>query len=254
MIDLSRRLVQTEILDHLDPADPRAQQSRKDLQKLNFIMGHNNYWRRFFGRLSMDASIPWRCCEVGCGDGSLTRHILSCAGLKWPQGSEWHLLDRSPALLPSLHPLCASHGCALHVIQDDLQHWIQNSPHIPHNRFHLVFMNLFLHHFSDHTIQNIWRGLSSITDFIICMEPARSRLAWIAAQACGLIGCNSVTRHDAPISVQAGFRQYELTQLWRMAIPDSQSWTTQDMPVGLFSHVFLAHRNIVPHPVGMDQL
>jgi hypothetical protein len=54
----------------------------------------------------------------------------------------------------------------------------------------------------------------------------------------GLIGCNDVTRHDAIVSVRAGFRNQELTGLW----PDRAVWTLQEHAYGLFSHYFVAIR------------
>jgi len=53
-----------------------------------------------------------------------------------------------------------------------------------------------------------------------------------------LIGCNRVTRHDAPISVRAGFTGQELSQLW----PAGQGWLLEERPAGWFSHLFIAQR------------
>jgi hypothetical protein len=53
-----------------------------------------------------------------------------------------------------------------------------------------------------------------------------------------MIGCNSVTQHDAPISVRAGFSGDELSALW----PDKQNWWLTEQRVGAFSHLFIARR------------
>jgi hypothetical protein len=53
-----------------------------------------------------------------------------------------------------------------------------------------------------------------------------------------LIGCNGVTRHDADVSVRAGFRARELTDLW----PAAGDWHLREAPCGLFSHNFLASK------------
>jgi hypothetical protein len=64
-----------------------------------------------------------------------------------------------------------------------------------------------------------------------------------AAALLGVIGCNRVTRHDAKISVRAGFAENELSALW----PLDQGWRLRERQAGLFSHCFVAQR--IPGPV-----
>src|SRR5204862_7799085 len=59
--------------------------------------------------------------------------------------------------------------------------------------------------------------------FIAC-EPRRSRLSWLSSCLVGLAGCNAVTRHDAKVSVRAGFKGNELSQLWNSA----SNWFLRD--------------------------
>jgi hypothetical protein len=52
------------------------------------------------------------------------------------------------------------------------------------------------------------------------------------------IGCGPVTRHDARLSIQAGFAGNELSELW----PEKQGWRLSEQPAGWFSHLFIARR------------
>jgi hypothetical protein len=54
----------------------------------------------------------------------------------------------------------------------------------------------------------------------------------------GFIGCNDVSRHDAKISVRAGFAENDLSALW----PADEGWRLMERPAGLFSHCFMAQR------------
>jgi len=54
----------------------------------------------------------------------------------------------------------------------------------------------------------------------------------------GLMGCNAVTRHDARVSVRAGFRDDELSRLW-----PSGGWTLEERGAPPFSHLFVARRD-----------
>jgi hypothetical protein len=50
------------------------------------------------------------------------------------------------------------------------------------------------------------------------------------------IGCNSVTRHDARVSVRAGFRDQELSALW----PAQSGFELAEFSGGYASHLFVA--------------
>ena len=84
-------------------------------------------------------------------------------------------------------------------------------------------------------------AIGAAADTFVCCEPRRARLALVGSRLLGLIGCNAVTRHDALISVHAGFRGTELSDAWRAACGDG--WTLEERAAGPFSHVFGATRH-----------
>jgi hypothetical protein len=84
----------------------------------------------------------------------------------------------------------------------------------------------------------LFRGIAEVTETFIALEPRRSRLALTFSQQIWAIGCNRVSRHDAPVSVRAGFAGKELSLLW----PRMGNWSLEERPVGLFSHLFMARR------------
>jgi hypothetical protein len=77
------------------------------------------------------------------------------------------------------------------------------------------------------------------TRVLIACEPRRSGSALLASHLLGLAGCNDVTRHDAVVSVRAGFKARELSALW----PERSGWTLRERACGLFSHGFVATRS-----------
>jgi len=60
----------------------------------------------------------------------------------------------------------------------------------------LMLANLFLHHFPDELLGPVAIGGIENELFIAC-EPRRSPLALAASRCLRLIGCNSITQHDA---------------------------------------------------------
>ena len=80
--------------------------------------------------------------------------------------------------------------------------------------------------------------LATRTALFLATEPRRSGFALAASRLLGLVGCNAVTRHDAIVSVRAGFRDAELSALW----PRQDVWRLREGGAGLFSHYLLARR------------
>ena len=100
-----------------------------------------------------------------------------------------------------------------------------------------VFQQLFLHHFEPGRLACLLALVAKRTRFFVACEPRRSGTALLGSRLLGLVGCNDVTRHDAVVSVRAGFRDREISALWPVG-----GWDTEESPRGLFSHCFIARR------------
>jgi hypothetical protein len=102
----------------------------------------------------------------------------------------------------------------------------------------LIIANLFLHHFADEPLKNLFQSLATRTPLFAAAEPRRGLPAKIGSLLLGVLGCHPVTQHDARVSVEAGFRGQELCTLW----PSPSSWNFQERSIGLFTHFFSAER------------
>jgi hypothetical protein len=102
----------------------------------------------------------------------------------------------------------------------------------------IVIANLFLHHFEGARLSELLGKISSQTKLFIAVEPRRFAFASLVRSLLWLIGCNEVTRHDAVISIRAGFTGVEISALW----PDKENWQLTERRSGIFSHLFIARR------------
>ena len=68
----------------------------------------------------------------------------------------------------------------------------------------VVVANLFLHHFAADRLEVLLRGIARRSSFFVAVEPRRSWLALAFSRLVGVIGCNAVTRHDAPVASAPG--------------------------------------------------
>jgi hypothetical protein len=103
----------------------------------------------------------------------------------------------------------------------------------------VMFANLFLHHFPNQSLSALLRLTAVRTNLFIACEPRRSPFALTASRLLWLVGCNAITRHDAPVSVRAGFVGHELSALW----PADNKWEVREQPAGLWGHCFMAKRH-----------
>jgi len=235
-----QRVVEPEWLDELAAADPRAHHARRDLRKLNIIMGHASgiaaHFRQHWlsGTIGMNAGKPLRIVELGSGDGALMLRIgqkqarsLGPATLK--------LIDRQGVTSKSTISRLAARGWNAENVQADVFDWLSEST----NYADIIFCNLFLHHFEAEPLSRMLSLIRQRTRTFIAFEPRRTRFASASCRLLRVIGCNDVTRHDAVVSVAAGFKGLELSGVWG----SENGWRLEEHACHLFSHVFLATKD-----------
>jgi len=183
------RILEAELLDHLDPADPGAVRSRLDLRLLDLFLGNSRWILRSLGRFR---DRPYPMVELGAGEGLLCRKIHEAR----PQ-SEITGLDRiaRPGDLP---PSIA---------------WVSGDflETLPTVEAEVCYGSLILHHLDAAVLRLLGWEFRRFS-LVLFSEPYRSmvplRMAGLASPFVG-----KITRHDMPASIRAGFRKGELAGL-----------------------------------------
>jgi hypothetical protein len=239
------RVVTAETLDELDPADPAARHSRRDLVRVHRAMGTRSIvlrgWRALVS--TQRAGAPLRILELGAGDGSLLLGVARALAPRWPQ-VELSLMDRQDIVTPATLAGFAEVGWSARVQRADVLAWAARTPDaaqcLPAPRWDLISTALFLHHFDGGELDLLLAAAAARCDRFFACEPHRSWLALAGSHLVGAIGANAVTRQDAVLSVRAGFRGCEIAARWPQT---GQQWQTWESAAGLFSHCFSARRN-----------
>lgn len=233
-----RRVLQRELLDELPPTDPRAVGSRADLRRLNSIMGHQRILSRALRNHlpgSFYGSRRLRLTELGAGDGTLLLGLAkrwSALGIT----ARVTLVDQQDLVSAETLQSFTALNWSVDRVRADVFEWMDGvSPTAD-----LVLANLFLHHFSESQLRALMSLIAVKSDLLLACEPCRSPLAAIGSRLLWLLGCNSVTQHDAVVSVNAGFVDLELSALW----PRGSQWNLSEYSAGLFSHCFIAKKNV----------
>jgi hypothetical protein len=226
------RLVEPEWLDVLPPEDPSARRSRRDLRRVNRMMFNDLYMACWLRRVC-GGTPPRVLAELGAGDATFMLRVARRLVREWP-GVRVLLLDRQNIVAADTLAAFRDLGWHPEVVTADVMHWAQAGS----DPIDLVMANLFLHHFGDDELRRLFAQLARRTRYLVATEPRRARLAWYGSHLLGLLGCNRVTRHDAAISVRAGFNGDELSALW---LPFG--WRLQELSLPPFSHGFIAARD-----------
>lgn len=236
------RVVRREILDDLPPGDARAIRSRRDLQRVNRVMGSCGILVRALRKgLTSAAQHPQlRILELGAGDGTLALRIATRLATSWPV-AELTLLDRQDLVSEATGTAFARLRWTLRPLTADVLDWARApTQRHPADRWDVILANLFLHHFREDGLRELLSAVSNRCNIFVACEPRRSLPALIGSQLSYALGVSADTRHDAIVSVQAGFRGDELSRLW----PASRThWSVTESPAGLFSHLFAAARD-----------
>jgi hypothetical protein len=228
---MNRRQIQPEILDDLAVDDPLAIQSRRDLRKVNAVMGHTGMMTR---ALRAAPSPLRRLVELGSGDGTFLLKVIQRLGRQ--TGMRAVLVDRRPSVSAATLDGFKASGWTIDICESDVFEWLCQ-PRA--ETADVTIANLFLHHFREGELANLLNLAAEQTRRFIACEPRRSRTALAATSLLPLLGCNDVTLHDARVSVRAGFRDREVSALW----PPDAGWQLSERQRGLFTHAFVAARD-----------
>lgn len=206
---MPRRLT-PELLDSLPADAPEARHSRRDLVRINRIMGNHAWFAR---TLPANRHPGEAVLEIGAGDGALARRLAADAldltppPPDWPSDARWHRADLR-----------------------NFEAW---------SDYPVVIGNLILHHFEDAELARLGARLRRHARVLIFNETRRSRrFLWIWRIAAPLGGANHITRHDGRVSIEAGFAGNELPALLGLD-PAQWQWRIETSGLGAYRLVAL---------------
>ncbi len=250
------RLIQPELLDELPPDDPRARWSRRDLRRVNAWMRNASIMARAL-QAAANGATPKQIIDLGAGDGHFLLHVARVIARNGAPVSDparrdhkktrrigdrrfaaWGgvkavLLDRQKSVTAPTLASFAPLGWRADVVTADVFDWLPGATGLD-----AVVTNLFLHHFEDAQLVELFRAVAGRARLFVAIEPRRASWPLCCSRLLWAIGCNAVTRHDAAVSVRAGFSGSELSALW----PVDKDWQLTERRTGFFSHLFVARR------------
>jgi hypothetical protein len=223
---VSARVLTPEILDFLAPDDPRAICSRRDLLRINVAMRQS----AIMADALAGVPAPKVLADLGGGDGRFLLGVARRLARRWP-GVHAVILDQHDIVSAETRAGFAALGWDCEVLRGDI---FESLPRLQPD---IVTANLFLHHLDEAALTRLLAAVAARTRTFVACEPRRGHFALLGARLVGMLGANDVTRHDAVVSVRAGFLGYDLSVLW----PQGSPWRLHENSVLPFTHVFKAH-------------
>src|ERR1700761_6046577 len=219
------RVLTSEILDILSPDDPRAVRSRRDLMLINAVMCQSTIMAE---ALSAFAA-PRLIADLGGGDGRFMLRVARRLAKHWP-GVTVMVADRRAIVGTETRACFTRLGWRCENLTGDVRETL------PLIKPDIVTANLFLHHLDDAALAELLGLVARQAKGFVACEPRRSAFALLGARMVFALGANDVTRHDAVVSVRAGFSGRELSHLW----PRDAGWRLGEHGVLPFTHLFHA--------------
>lgn len=204
------------------------------MRRVNRVMGTRSLLLRALDKAA--PTPPRRLIELGAGDGTMMLRLAQSRSRQWPKSSVT-MLDLQPVIGAGTLSAIRNLGWSVEVIEADVLDWIARPAA---DREATIFTNLFVHHFEGDRLARLLAGIAERSRSFVCCEPRRTAVTLAGSHLLGLIGCNEVTRHDAVLSVHAGFRDRELSSLWDETC--GGGWRLEESAAGPFSHLFAATR------------
>ncbi len=226
------RTVEPEWLDLLQPDNPRAVRARRDLARINACMLQGAIMARALLAHARERK-PQTLLDLGAGDGTFMLGLARRLASRWPRAAVV-LLDRHDIVSADTRHGFRALDWSVDTVAADVFEFLAE-PGAP--TFDVIAANLFLHHFPSERLARLFALAAKRTALFVACEPRRAALPLAGSRLLWLIGCGDVSRHDAVLSVRAGFRGRELSQLW----PEG-GWTFHEAPAKLFTHCFVARR------------
>jgi hypothetical protein len=236
---LTARQVQREWLDELPADDPRAIRSRRDLVRVNTWMMQPGIMAQALLTHYGTAS-PRAILDLGSGDGRFMLRVAALLARRW-RNVTVTMLDQQDIVDSATRRGFDALGWSSETITGDLFGALGDGRI---REVDVITANLFLHHFGDPQLRSLLARLAPLASLVAACEPRRGALPLLGSRLLWAIGCNDVTRHDAVLSVEAGFSGSELSALW----PEPSEWKLHEHPARLFTHCFVARRvHVVAH-------
>jgi hypothetical protein len=206
--DLTQRSAALERMDDRSIGGDELAEALRQLRVINRVLG--SAWPTLEGvlRLWRSAGKPDQLSilDIGAGSGDINQQLLAWATRR---GISIRIM------LVDIHPETCAAAASYYRPEPRVQVVCGDVMSLGVRVADIVTAALFAHHFSAEQLPDLFVALARAARIgVVVNDLHRHRLAWAGIWAATrVLSRNRMIRHDAPLSVQRGFRPAELRQL-----------------------------------------
>ena len=208
---LKNRSSEPEIMDDLDISGPVVAQTLRELNTINKTLGGNQISISAFKKLVKDHK-QLILADLGCGGGDVVLGMLKWAK-KANKKASFIGIDANQHIISYAKENTAAYQeisyAAVNIFSEDFKQM----------RFDIIHCCLFLHHFSNKELIDLFREFKNQAKIgVIVNDLHRNPFAfWSIKILTYLFSRSKMVRHDASVSVARGFKKTELIEILKNA-------------------------------------
>ncbi len=208
IIDLSTRSEEQELMDDLDCKGPVVDQTLKELDVINTLLGGNQISISAFKKMAAKHEGPIKLVDVGCGGGDILKIFASWCRKKNIEAS-FLGIDANPNIVDYAIENCKEYPeisfKSLNVLDGEFQQL----------DFNILHACLFTHHFSSIQLERLLHSFSRQGQArVIINDLHRHSLAYYSILfLTRLFSKSAMVRYDAALSVARGFKKKEVVAI-----------------------------------------
>jgi len=205
----NERSREVEEMDDLDMSGERLEQTLKDLSKVHRWLGGHQLSSQLLDKLwQRDKSIQ-RIVDFGCGGGDSLFSMYDWSQKKG-RDIQFKGMDANASIVHYAQEKAGKRAIEFH--QGDIFSKENIQACSPAD---VALFSLFLHHFSEEEIQDIFKSCSNLgIRYIVITDLQRSKWAYrLFKLATKLVSFSEMAREDGLLSIQKGFHREELKEL-----------------------------------------
>jgi len=193
MASVYDRVVVPELLDYASPEV--ARDNLRDLVRINRYLGGHSILHRIMADFVRPKD-RFSMLDVGAASGDMGAALQR----RYPRATVTSLDRKCVHLEKAAHPKLAGDAFLLPFAE---------------RSFDFVFSSLFLHHFSDEQVVELFRNFRTVARrAVLAIDLERGPLAYYFIPATKwLFGWHDISLYDGPVSVRAAFKKDELLSL-----------------------------------------
>jgi 2-polyprenyl-3-methyl-5-hydroxy-6-metoxy-1,4-benzoquinol methylase len=217
MISLRTRSVELEIMDDLDCHGEVVDQTLRELEVINRLLGGDHVTIDGVARLVKMSECSLTIADFGCGGGDLAMKMI-----RWARKRSLDVrvegIDANPHIIDFARKNCSGFTEISFKVMDVFSN---------KEMYDITTATLFVHHFTDDQLVELFKGMKEHSRLgVVINDIHRHSLSYHSIRwLTSLFSKSAMVKFDAPLSVRRAFKRNELMDILHKAGIDKYELT-----------------------------